>query len=174
MYYLGEEPFHGNLLSAVYDMVSTNEQAGPPERGTEGSAIDRLLRVFGDVRAGEGRDIVFMFLNIFLLLVAYYVLKTVREPLILTAGGAELKAYAAAAQAAVLLFYVAASAGGSAGPRQRLSWWSCCFSSGGSNVFPAVRQTAFHRLCILRVGRDLQPDDDCPVLVDGERHLQQA
>ena len=75
--------FHGNLFPAVYDMVSTNEQAGQLEKGPQGSAIDRMLRVFGDVRAGEGRDVVFMFFNIFLLLLAYYVLKTVREPLIL-------------------------------------------------------------------------------------------
>jgi AAA family ATP:ADP antiporter len=70
--------------------------------------FDRALRVFGDVRAGEGGRALLMFLNIFLLLVAYYVLKTVREPLILTRGGAELKSYAAAAQAASLLFYVPA------------------------------------------------------------------
>ena len=44
--------------------------------------------------------------NIFLVLVAYYVIKTVREPLILTTGGAELKAYAAAAQALVLMVAV--------------------------------------------------------------------
>jgi AAA family ATP:ADP antiporter len=47
-----------------------------------------------------------MSLNIFLLLVGYYVLKTVREPLILMAGGAELKSYAAAAQALTLIVYV--------------------------------------------------------------------
>jgi len=47
-----------------------------------------------------------MSLNIFLLLVAYYVLKTVREPLILMAGGAQLKSYAAAAQALTLVVYV--------------------------------------------------------------------
>jgi AAA family ATP:ADP antiporter len=108
MYYQGSHPGDGHLFPAVYDMVSTNEQAGQPARGTEGSVIDRVLRVFGDVRAGEGRDVVFMFFNIFLLLLAYYILKTVREPLILTAGGAELKSYAAAAQAAVLLLYVPA------------------------------------------------------------------
>jgi ATP:ADP antiporter, AAA family len=70
--------------------------------------IDRALRVFGDVRAGEGRMALLMFLNVFLLLLAYYILKTVREPLILTRGGAELKAYAAGAQALLLLFYVPA------------------------------------------------------------------
>jgi len=65
-----------------------------------------MLRVFGDVRAGEGRHALLMFVNVFLLLLAYYILKTVREPLILTTGGAELKSYAAGAQAAVLLGYV--------------------------------------------------------------------
>ena len=71
-----------------------------------GSLLDRLLRVFGDVRPGEGAHALLMFLNVFLLLLAYYILKTVREPLILTTGGAELKSYAAGAQAAVLLGYV--------------------------------------------------------------------
>jgi AAA family ATP:ADP antiporter len=69
-------------------------------------ALTRALRLFGDVSPGETRDVVVMFLNIFTLLVAYYVLKTVREPLILATGGAELKSYAAGAQAAALLLYV--------------------------------------------------------------------
>lgn len=78
------------------------------ERASSGkpSPLDRLLQVFGDVRAGEGLDVLRQTASILILLVAYYILKTVREPLILTAGGAELKSYAAAAQAAVLLFYV--------------------------------------------------------------------
>jgi AAA family ATP:ADP antiporter len=68
--------------------------------------LDRALRIFGDVRAGEGVTVLLMFLNIYFLLVAYYILKTVREPLILTGGGAELKSYAAAVQAVVLIGYV--------------------------------------------------------------------
>ena len=68
--------------------------------------LDRLLGIFGDVRAGEGGTVLLMSLNIFLLLVGYYVLKTIREPLILMAGGAQLKSYAAAAQALVLIIYV--------------------------------------------------------------------
>jgi len=70
------------------------------------SALDRALRVFGDVRAGEGLGVLLMFLNVFVLLVAYYVLKTVREPLILSEGSAELKSYASALQALVLMGYV--------------------------------------------------------------------
>jgi AAA family ATP:ADP antiporter len=74
--------------------------------GKQQGRIDRALRLFGDVRAGEGATVLLMCLNVFLLLLAYYVLKTVREPLILMAGGAELKSYAAGAQALTLIAYV--------------------------------------------------------------------
>jgi AAA family ATP:ADP antiporter len=73
---------------------------------TGAGRLDRLLRIFGDVRAGEGATVLLMFLNIHFLLAAYYILKTVREPLILTGGGAELKSYAAAFQAVLLIGYV--------------------------------------------------------------------
>ena len=44
-----------------------------------------------------------MSFNLFLVLVAYYILKSVREPLILVGGGAEMKSYAAAGQAVLLM-----------------------------------------------------------------------
>jgi AAA family ATP:ADP antiporter len=46
--------------------------------------------------------------NVFLLLTAYYILKTVRESLILAEGGAEVKACASAGQAALLLLVIPA------------------------------------------------------------------
>lgn len=46
--------------------------------------------------------------NVFLLLASYYILKTVRESLILTEGGAEVKSYSAAGQALLLLLVVPA------------------------------------------------------------------
>ena len=46
--------------------------------------------------------------NIFVLLGAYYLLKTVREALILTEGGAEVKSYSSAGQALLLLLVVPA------------------------------------------------------------------
>ena len=63
-----------------------------PERDQQQQTVgraswtSRVLAIFGDVEPGEVRDVVLMFLNIFMLLVAYYVLKTVREPLILAAA----------------------------------------------------------------------------------------
>ena len=85
-----------------------SDSAGVPTRVDEQppGALDRALRLFGDVRAGEGATVLLMCLNVFLLLMAYYILKTAREPLILLAGGAELKSYAAAAQALTLIAYV--------------------------------------------------------------------
>ena len=47
--------------------------------------LDRVLNVFSDVRGGEGTTALFLLLNVFLLLAAYYLIKTVREPWILAA-----------------------------------------------------------------------------------------
>jgi AAA family ATP:ADP antiporter len=85
--------------------VTNSAEATPGAQPAPGP-LDRVLRVFGDVRAGEGAAVLLMCLNVFLLLMAYYILKTVREPLILLAGGAELKSYAAGAQALTLVGYV--------------------------------------------------------------------
>ena len=75
----------------------------------------RFLRIFGDVRVGEGRRVGLFGLQIFLLLTAYYLLKTVREPLILLWGiwglqGDELQAFTRRR-------------------RRRCSCWACCRST---------------------------------------------
>jgi len=50
--------------------------------------------------------VVYLFLNFFLLLFAYYLLKPVREALVLTEGGAEVRSYALAAQSVLLLLLI--------------------------------------------------------------------
>jgi ATP:ADP antiporter, AAA family len=70
------------------------------------SPLDRALGVFADVRPGEGLTALLMLANIFLLLVCYSIIKTVREPLILLGGGAEVRSYAAAGQAILLMGFV--------------------------------------------------------------------
>jgi AAA family ATP:ADP antiporter len=72
------------------------------------SRLDRALGLFTDVRAGESATALLMLLNVFLLLVCYSVIKTVREPLILLGGGAEVRSYAAAGQALLLMAFVPA------------------------------------------------------------------
>jgi len=77
--------------------------AQPRERGV----LDRLLSIFSRVEGGEGAGAILLALNVFLLLGTYYILKTVREPLILgQPGGAEVKAYASAGQALLFLLAV--------------------------------------------------------------------
>jgi ATP:ADP antiporter, AAA family len=81
-------------MSAIAPPVS------PPRR-----ALERFLCLFADVRDGEGPQLLLLALNVFLILTAYYVMKPVREALILAQpGGAEIKSYSYAAQA--LLFVV--------------------------------------------------------------------
>jgi AAA family ATP:ADP antiporter len=70
------------------------------------SMLDRGLRVFADVRNGEGFIALLLALNVFLILMAYYVLKPVREALVLGEGSAELKSYLSAGQVVLLAFVV--------------------------------------------------------------------
>lgn len=64
---------------------------------------DRLLSLFAPVQRGEGRGAMLLALNVFTVLVACYMLKVVRETLVLTEGGAEIKSLATAGQAIALL-----------------------------------------------------------------------
>jgi AAA family ATP:ADP antiporter len=68
--------------------------------------LDRSLSLFADVRAGEGATAILLAANIFCILAFYSVLKVVRDTLILTESGAEVKSYSAAGQAALLLVVV--------------------------------------------------------------------
>ena len=54
------------------------------------NALERLLSLFADVRAGEGAGAVLLTLNVFLLLAGYYLLKPARDGLILTEGTPEI------------------------------------------------------------------------------------
>jgi AAA family ATP:ADP antiporter len=79
---------------------------------TLGTPIERLLargfRPFARVEPEETITAALMTLTVFILLTAYYLLKTAREPLILLHGGAEVKSYAAAGQAMLLVVVVQA------------------------------------------------------------------
>jgi AAA family ATP:ADP antiporter len=76
----------------------------PPEPGL----LALLLRPFAKVEPGEAVSALVLMVTVFLLLMAYYFLKTAREPLILLHGGAEVKSYAAAGQSLLLLLVVPA------------------------------------------------------------------
>ncbi len=96
-------------------------------------AFSKLFRLFSDVQEGEAVNTALFLLNLFLILVAYYIIKTVREPLILATGGAEMKSYASGVQAIVLLGYV-----------PLYSW----FSSKVSRLKLIIGLTIFFVVCI--------------------------
>ncbi|HXK19272.1 MAG TPA: Npt1/Npt2 family nucleotide transporter [Polyangiaceae bacterium] len=68
--------------------------------------MERL--VGAEVRPGEWHLVLLFFANLFLLLAAYYILKVIREPLILLEGGAVERSYARGLQAVLLLLLVPA------------------------------------------------------------------
>jgi AAA family ATP:ADP antiporter len=71
-----------------------------------GRGVEHL--VGSDVHPGEWRLVLAFFINLFLLLTAYYILKVVREPLILLGGGAVSRSYARGLQAGVLALVIPA------------------------------------------------------------------
>jgi len=74
-------------------------------------SLERALRVFANVRDGEGPTALLLTFGLFLLLMAYYVIKPIRDSLITgVPGGPEKKAYMGAAIAVALLFAVPAYA----------------------------------------------------------------
>jgi len=72
------------------------------------SRFERCLAWLAPVRPGEGRSVAVVGLQAFSLMVAYYLIRPVREALILTEGGAEFRNYAVALQAALLILIIPA------------------------------------------------------------------
>jgi ATP:ADP antiporter, AAA family len=83
-------------------------EAAPPARDERGP-IERVLGIVTEVRPGEGGVALLLMLDVFLLLMAYYVIKPVREGLILAMpSGAEYKSYLSGVIALSLLVAVPA------------------------------------------------------------------
>jgi AAA family ATP:ADP antiporter len=75
---------------------------------TRASGFERCLAWVAPVRPGEGRCVAILWLQAFSLMMAYYLIRPVREALILTQGGAEFRSYAVAVQALLLILIIPA------------------------------------------------------------------
>jgi AAA family ATP:ADP antiporter len=71
-----------------------------------GSRLESVLNLFTEVRTGEGKTALLLAANLYLILMAYCVLKPVREALSLNEGSAELKSYLSAGRGVALAFIV--------------------------------------------------------------------
>lgn len=65
-----------------------------------------IQNICSDLKSVEGQATFRFAIRLFLILLAYYLMKPVREELILEGGSAEIRSYALAGQAALLLFLV--------------------------------------------------------------------
>lgn len=118
----------------------TDSGAPPPK-----SLVERLLSPIADVRHGEAASVLLMTLLMFLLLGAYYLIKTAREIFILTEGGAEVKSYSSAGQAILLLALVPAyGALASRVDRVRLVRWVTLFFASNLVLFVLAVQAGLH------------------------------
>lgn len=117
------------------------------QRQRDPSVLDRALNLFTEVRGGEGLKALVLALNIFLLMTAYYIIKPVREALIIADEGAVTKSYLVAGIAFLLLFLVPGYArlvdrlG-----RERLIGWVTAFFIGCMVVFWLLSRSGVPRL----------------------------
>jgi AAA family ATP:ADP antiporter len=105
------------------------------------SPLERVLAIFTEVKAGEGKVVLLLTLNIFLILTAYYIIKPVREALILSVeGGAEWKIYTAAGQSLLLLGAIPlyARLASRVSRRRLINWVTVFFVSNLALFFVAV------------------------------------
>jgi AAA family ATP:ADP antiporter len=113
-------------------MESSNDSKKSARKGV----FHKLLSLFATVYPGEAPTALLLTLNIFLIFAAYYIIKPIREALILTGKGPEIKSYLSAAIAIVLIFVVKAfSKVSSQFPRQKLITWVTLFFVSNLVIF---------------------------------------
>ncbi len=72
----------------------------------QGSALDRFLRLFTDIRPGEGLTAVLLASNVFVILGSYWMIKPTRDAIVTAEWGPEMATYLQVANVAVLALLV--------------------------------------------------------------------
>jgi len=116
-----------------------SKQESNASRSSDGAKYNlfyRILRLFTDIRQGEASKALLLALNVFLILMAYYIIKPVRDGLILSAKSPEMKSYLGAAQAITLIFVIKVfSRLASRVPRHLLITWVTLFFISNLIIF---------------------------------------
>jgi AAA family ATP:ADP antiporter len=126
-----------------------------PRTAVRLSALERALRLFTDVRPGEGLTAVIMFADVFLILCAYYFVKPLRDGWIAAAAikgfsSVEVKAYTSFAQSLVLIAAVAVYARlVTRWPRRELITRTTVFLMSNLVVFWMLRQARIPMAAII-------------------------
>lgn len=121
-----------NLLGRKTKMGSSNNSMKSKTNGI----LHKFLSLFATVYPGEAPTALLLTLNIFLIFAAYYIIKPIREALIIAGEGPEIKSYLSAVIAVVLIFVVKAFSGASSRfPRQKLITWVTLFFVSNLAIF---------------------------------------
>ena len=88
--------------------MAMNTAAASPSGAQAPKAVHRILGIFTVIHPGEALTAALLTANLFLLLTAYYIIKPVREALMLGSWSPEAKSYLGVAQAVLLIFIVKA------------------------------------------------------------------
>ncbi|MCX6569449.1 MAG: hypothetical protein NT147_10440 [Candidatus Aminicenantes bacterium] len=118
--------------------MSEPSPVGTPQRSEAGYNLGyRFLRLFADIRHGEAGKALLLGANVFLILMAYYILKPLREALILVDKDAPvIKSCLSGAQAVLFVFVIKAfSRLASKVPRHVLITWTTSFFISNLVIF---------------------------------------
>jgi AAA family ATP:ADP antiporter len=118
-------------------MSETGREATGAGHPVGSSVLYGFLRLFADIRRGEAPKALLLALNVFLLLLAYYILKPLREALLLVDKDAPIvKSCLGGAQAVLFVFVIKAfSRLASRVPRHVLITWTTLFFISNIVVF---------------------------------------
>jgi AAA family ATP:ADP antiporter len=118
-------------------MTDASTAAARPQSGSPYNLGYKFLRIFADIRHGEAPKALLLALNIFLLLLAYYILKPLRESLLLVDQKApQVKSYLSGAQAVLFVFVIKGfSRLASKVPRHVLITWTTSFFISNLVIF---------------------------------------
>jgi AAA family ATP:ADP antiporter len=121
-------------------MPDPSTPAGGTPGGPRYNLGYRFLRLFADIRHGEAAKALLLALNIFLLLLAYYILKPLRESLLLVDKNSPvIKSALGGAQAVLFIFVIKAfSRLASRVPRHVLITWTTSFFISNLVIFYAL------------------------------------
>jgi ATP:ADP antiporter, AAA family len=118
-------------------MSDTATAVTPPQSAAPFNLGYKFLRIFADIRHGEAPKALLLALNVFLLLLAYYILKPLRESLLLVDQKApQVKSYLSGAQAVLFVFVIKGfSRLASKVPRHVLITWTTSFFISNLVIF---------------------------------------
>ncbi|MGA2587113.1 MAG: Npt1/Npt2 family nucleotide transporter [Candidatus Aminicenantales bacterium] len=112
-----------------------NAVAMRPESRSPGIG-HRALKIFTEIHPGETITVILLTLNVFLLLLAYYLIKPVREALVISSMGPLVRSYLAGAQAILFIFVIKGfSLLASKVPRHLLISWVTLFFMSNLGLF---------------------------------------